>query len=255
MKRQSIHNYFRFAFNFRRLLDGPPIGTAVRGESSLEFALQDFFDRLSELELRVTEVASSDLREILKELSECDIDEKIDEDLSSRIAKECKKFRTTLRSEISLTYAYTTTEKRTDIETLTDNIGRIFAARVFESLPDLCQFDFREAGRCIAFERPTAAAFHLMRAIEGYLKHYYLQIVKRNRLTKPMWHGMVDQLRRRRDSPPEPILNHLDHIRVSFRNPTQHPDARYDIEEVQDLLSLSIDVANRISRDLKVRGK
>jgi len=44
------------------------------------------------------------------------------------------------------------------------------------------------------------------------------------------------------------MLDHLDHIRVSFRNPIQHREARYELEEAQDLLSLSIDALNRMAK-------
>jgi hypothetical protein len=44
------------------------------------------------------------------------------------------------------------------------------------------------------------------------------------------------------------MLDHLDHIHVNFRNPTQHREARYDLEEAQDLLSLSIDALNRMAK-------
>jgi hypothetical protein len=46
--------------------------------------------------------------------------------------------------------------------------------------------------------------------------------------------------------PPPLILQNLDHIRVNFRNPTQHPDKIYDIQEVQDLFGLCVDAANRM---------
>jgi len=50
---------------------------------------------------------------------------------------------------------------------------------------------------------------------------------------------------------PDPlILDHLDHIRRSFRNPTQHPDKIYDIQEAQDLFGLCVDAVNRMSRSV-----
>ena len=47
------------------------------------------------------------------------------------------------------------------------------------------------------------------------------------------------------------LLNNLDNIRQSFRNPTQHPEKIYDIQEVQDLWSLCVDVVNRMSSDIR----
>ena len=38
----------------------------------------------------------------------------------------------------------------------------------------------------------------------------------------------------------------LDHIRSNFRNPTDHPEKIYDIEEVQDLLNVRCDAISRM---------
>ena len=63
-----------------------------------------------------------------------------------------------------------------------------------------------------------------------------------------MWFAMVEELRKKRKTKAHvPLYDHLDHIRVNFRNPTQHPDKTYDIDEVQDLWSLGVDVVNRMA--------
>jgi hypothetical protein len=64
--------------------------------------------------------------------------------------------------------------------------------------------------------------------------------------------ALVQTLRnkKRKPRPDETLLNHLDHIRRNFRNPTDHPDKSYDLDEVQDLFSLVADVLNRIAREL-----
>lgn len=51
-----------------------------------------------------------------------------------------------------------------------------------------------------------------------------------------MWAQMVEQMRAKSLSPPESLLDQLDTLRIHFRNPTQHPEARYDIYEAQELL-------------------
>lgn len=98
----------------------------------------------------------------------------------------------------------------------------------------------------MAFERPTAAAFHLLRATEGVLRHFYCSVVKRNRIDPLLWGPIITALRDRRKPPAASLLANLDNIRVSFRNPTQHPEKIYDIHEVQDLFGLCIEVINRM---------
>jgi hypothetical protein len=46
------------------------------------------------------------------------------------------------------------------------------------------------------------------------------------------------------------IVDHLKNIGQNFRNPTQHPDMIYDIDEVQNLLALCLDVVNRMIKDI-----
>jgi len=72
-------------------------------------------------------------------------------------------------------------------------------------------------------------------------------MIKRDRVKSEMWGPIVQDLKKRNKTKANSTLNnHLDNIRLSFRNPTQHPDAIYDINEVQDLLSVCIDANNRM---------
>ena len=159
--------------------------------------------------------------------------------------------RGTLEAELKGLQAYTVTPKRIDTTKLIEEIPGLLAPDVFSKLPDIARYDLNEAGVCIAFDRPTAAAFHLMRATESVLRAFYHALVKRNRV-REMWGPIIKDLRGRRKARPyEVLLNHLDHIRHSFRNPTQHPDAIYDIHEVQDLWELCIDAINRMSKALE----
>lgn len=111
------------------------------------------------------------------------------------------------------------------------------------------QYDFSEAGKCIAFERPTAAAFHLLRGTESELRELYCYFVKKNRIKPMLWGPMVQALlSHRRAKMNEALLKNLDNIRSSFRNPTQHPEKIYDIQEVQDLWGLCVEVVNKMSK-------
>jgi len=153
--------------------------------------------------------------------------------------------RNTLFAEAQGNVAFILTDKRIDVNKLLSAVPALMAPGVFDSLPDVARYDFMEAGKCIAFELPTAAAFHLLRGTEGMLRHFYCSLVRRGRV-EPLWGPMVESLRRRRTPPPAPLLDNLDNIRRSFRNPTQHPDKIYDIQEVQDLFGLCVDAVNRM---------
>lgn len=181
--------------------------------------------------------------------------------LSSNDAKELKDImkaiRQTLDAEAEGIFALVTTEKRIDVKKLISNVELLMASDVFDFLPNVAKYDFEQAGKCIAFELPTAAAFHLLRGTEDVIRWFYCSIIKRNRLPEKerMWGLMIDQLRRkRRNAPPALLLDHLDYIRNNFRNPTQHPEKIYDMDESQDLFNLCTEAINKVIKCLKDRG-
>ena len=151
-----------------------------------------------------------------------------------------------LSAEAGITNAFILLDKRIDLAKLMDNVPALFSKNTFDKMPDIAKFDFKEAGKCIALERPTAAAFHLLRGTESVLRYYYECTVKRNRTKSLNWGPIVDSLRNQRKPPADALLNNLDNIRLNFRNPTQHPEKIYTLDEVQDLFGLCEDVVNRM---------
>src|SRR5262249_37640137 len=142
----------------------------------------------------------------------------------------------TLSAEASGKITFILSDKKIEVEKLLNKINTLFATGVFDQLDDIAKYDFVEAGKCIAFERPTAAAFHILRATESVLRSLYFRQIKRKRIAVLMWGPMTQELRNKRKKIPTVLINNLDNIRLNFRNPTQHPDKIYDTQEVQDLL-------------------
>ena len=66
-----------------------------------------------------------------------------------------------------------------------------------------------------------------------------------------MWGPMTDELRAKKtNKPDETTLSALDVVRISYRNPTQHPQVKYDIESAQDLLGVCIDLLNKMAKEI-----
>ena len=213
--------------------------------------LTDFLSFLKEHELKVTQrVDGGTIQSHIDKLAALSADEKITAENSKELVELSKKIDPTLDAELQLREAYILTEKQFPLPTLLDHIDRLFWKDVFAFLPLPIQDDFREAGKCIAFERPTAAAFHILRATEGALRIYYRALVKRGFDNEATWGKMVTELRTRKRAS-RILLDSLDNIRNNFRNPTMHPEYSYGIDEVQGLLPLCADSVNRISAELK----
>lgn len=251
MKETDIYTYYAFGYNYGLLGDGFE-GKAIRGgKDSLETALNDFFQKLEELDLRVTLQAATDLKAIAKRIKSASSSGTVTDKLATEVSDAVDGLDKTLDSELQLRKSYIVTPKRFDIDYLLDSPAKLLGEPASKVLPSIVAFDFFSGCRCIAFALPTSAAFHLMRATEGMLRNYYCSIVQRKRVSPLLWGSMTSHLRSRRNGPPKAILDHLDNIRTNFRNPTQHPEARYDLEEAQDLLAVAIDVINRMAREMR----
>lgn len=121
-------------------------------------------------------------------------------------------------------------------------------------LPDQSLYDFRMAGRCLAFEVPTASAFHALRSAEALMIYYYEQLtghawqLPRNR----DWNAYIQHLGK--EGAPTQITNRLDEIRQYERNPILHPDHNVDpdkaltlFEMIGGVMSLMLEETQRIN--------
>ena len=147
--------------------------------------------------------------------------------------------------------------RRIPLNDLLEEPHKILGAGVFDSLTPIAQEDFRQAGRCIAFECPTAAAFHILRCTEECIRVLHKAYFPKIKIEKQAWGELVKNLtsKPRAPKPDLTLLAHLDHLRERFRNPTDHPDKTYEIEEAEGLLHVAVDAIDRCIKDPKVQAR
>ena len=210
------------------------------------------------------ELRKSEFRVSLAGMDNIDVINKIKSDLENKSDNEPigKEMKTSLNhimesienivfSEAKTRKIFVIPQRRYNGDFLLNRYSELLKPNVFEKLSEMAQYDFGSACRCLIFGESTACAFHILRATEDTLKQYYYRYIKNKRLTPPMWSPMTLALRAKKKNKPEPlILNSLDIIRTAYRNPTQHPEVRYDIDSAQDLLGLCIDVLNKMALSL-----
>ena len=249
MKTKSILDYISFGTSLRYLYE---MREGRNVHPNILDSIDRFFLKLREFELPVSERAANKLREFRDLLENKNDDYKISKDEASYLSSITDDVRKTLFAEAEGNFAYIVTDKRIQVDKLLNDVRVLMPPDVFDSLPSIAQYDFEEAGKCIAFERPTAAAFHILRGTEAVLKNLYLNVIKKGCLAKPMWGNMVEALKnRKRNRPPKPLLDDLEKIKDNYRNPTQHPEKIYDIEEAQDLFNSCIGVINQMASFIK----
>ncbi len=249
MKQIDVWTYIKVGTGFRYLQDATK-GRRIHGDSFILENIERFLKILDDFQLHVTRRASVRLRTLQEKLSKKNQDAALSSSEAEELREAVKAIRSTFSAETKGIYSYVVTEKRLDVEKLIHDTKALFAPGVFDQLSDIAQSDFKEAGRCIAFECPTAAAFHLLRGIEGILRQYYIVFIGPTS-ADITWGHITTTLRKKRDKRIDHhTLRHLDHIRSAFRNPTQHPEKTYDIQEIQDLFPLVVDVTNRMISEM-----
>lgn len=120
----------------------------------------------------------------------------------------------------------------------------LFGNEVHDKLGDL-EFDIKEAGKCLALNRHTACVFHLMRVMENVVQLFGGKLGVQSPDEKE-WNPIVCQARGKVNSMSKTdpqrdqyaaILNHLDGVRMAWRNPTMHVRGKYMGEEAEDIFS------------------
>lgn len=107
-----------------------------------------------------------------------------------------------------------------------------------DAIPEAALKDFREAGRCLAFELPTAAAFHVMRSTERTLRKWH-QLVKGlpDENASPEMTVCVNELNA--SGANKKVTRVIDQIRELHRNPTMHPEIFLSVEEALALFDVA----------------
>lgn len=111
--------------------------------------------------------------------------------------------------------------------------------------------DIRSAGRCLAFDTPTAAGFHVLRAVEAVMAEYYKHLTGKN-LPKQNrnWGLYLKRLEKVLKADPK-IHGALDHIRDNYRNPISHPEVTLKEGEAIMLFGLSLSVIELMAEAIR----
>ena len=249
MKHKYIHAYFRFAQNFSAFQ------SCCEGEevAVLQEAISEIDDFLNSEGLSIScRVFEKTLKLAFEEIQE-NSNLYLSKTQCELLVNRTDVLFNTVNAEIFDRPVYVISDKKYTTGKLLENIDSLFHAGVFNGLAEMSRFDLKEGCHCIVFERNTAAAFHILRATEGELRRLFGRLSGRlAEAGSKSWGQVEADLKALSNKPPPELLEQLRHIRLNFRNPTQHPDMRYDSDEAQDLLNLCIDVINRMSKALNV---
>lgn len=122
-----------------------------------------------------------------------------------------------------------------DTSVLTDAGENLFPASLLVKVPEAA-VDVAAATRCLAFELPTAAAFHLHRANEAVLRTYFDYLAgASNRPQSGNMGDFINVLKTKKLGDLK-VLDVLKSIKDLHRNPLMHPDD--SIKSIDEAISL-----------------
>ena len=170
------------------------------------------------------------------------------------IVTNLQTFETVLAAEYALKDTFVVSRK--GIFSTTELIERsefMFSDDVRKLLPDIIR-DIHDAGKCIAFELSTAAAFHLYRATEAAAKQYILKVrgtqvtEKERRFGLGGYAKIMVELR-----VDERISNAVSQLTKLHRNPAIHPEHHLSSDEVIAILGIVQSVIQVMALDIYLR--
>jgi hypothetical protein len=162
------------------------------------------------------------------------------------ITENLKAFETVMAAELQTLDSYFISKK--GIYSTADLIERAEYAlpeAVRASMSDQAILDFKQAGKCLAFDLFTAAGFHSLRATDAAIRAYYAVFIGKPPQPKTRnWGAYIRVLKRCIADPKIPIkpdiktLGLIDHIREMHRNPIIHPEDNLDEDKALNLFDL-----------------
>ncbi len=250
MKPLPLYRYIGFGgiLEFLRLAG---VGRSVHGDGYVLDNINKFINFVEDSDFIVTKETLYDLKKFKEKLEKTPDNQKLTQDEATELFKIMDKILFVIDAESKTKFTFFISEKRIDTKKLLFNMKSLFAKDVFDALPDSIQYDFKESGKCIAFECPTASAFHILRGLEGLLRVLLNKLSPQVNTSQMVWGDLIRGLRSLNIPDLSILLDSLDRIRANYRNPTNHPEKIYNIEEAQDLFNLCVGVVNDIIKYMK----
>lgn len=166
-----------------------------------------------------------------------------------KIKTALTEFEAVLRAELSLIPMYLVTPKAGySLPTLIDMGEDCFPLELQVKVSEAVE-DLQQGARCIAFELPTAAAFHLHRACESVLLKYWDSVTSGAK--RPRNRNMGSILKKLTDNnwgDPK-VRASLENLKNFHRNPIIHPEQ--SIESIDEAIALMNSIHTAVVQMLK----
>lgn len=167
-----------------------------------------------------------------------------------KLKEVLSEYRTVLEAELAAIDAYYVQQQgaySTRILIDSAETALCLPGEILPLLGEEAKRDLREAGRCLVFQLPTAAGFHVARATETVIRALMCAAGcplegQRN------WGAYIRALQEREIS--AGIVHHLEQIKDLHRNPVIHPEVTLTMSEAVALWSICTTLMGTILREI-----
>lgn len=169
------------------------------------------------------------------------------------IASKAKEFETVFLAEFQTLDIYAVSQIGIySTPTLIEHAEHAVPESLRSKLPKRAIEDVQEAGRCLAFQLPTACGFHIIRATEVVLHEYYLVIVEpESEDTLANWGAYIKELKDvNANNDTKKVTAILQQIKDLHRNPIMHPEVVLSPDDAGVLFSTAISVIVTMAQGL-----
>lgn len=162
------------------------------------------------------------------------------------------RFEISMQSDFGTRDTFIVSPKGAYSTTLLAEHGETLASEAARALVPAMEKDLHDAGRCMAFELSTAAAFHLFRAVEAMVSGYgtwvrgkqFTQSEKKKGLG-----GMANLLKEKSLDVDTRITTTIEQVSQLHRNPTMHPEMHISTTEINATLGIVVSVIETVALD------
>ena len=162
------------------------------------------------------------------------------------IPRRLRAFESALANEMPSMPEYIVSKK--GIYSTDDLISRAigyFPLAIQRDVPEQARDDISEAGKCLAYEVPTACSFHLWRAVEETMCAYYVALSGKTvaeGIRDRNWVTIIKALEENNGAPT--VTWFLHHIRASYRTPHTHPEKMVTMDAALSLFGAAASCIN-----------
>lgn len=206
------------------------------------------------IELNSCKPAAKELREAVEEalnrLMFVEPGSEFNQVENSKIRDGLNKFETIFRQECAELATFFVSQKGLySTALLIDKAESVFSESALGRIPEQAIDDINWSGRCIAFELPTAAGFHALRALEAMVLNY---LAKLEIVPRPRNLGVYIDLLRTNGADAQTVAA-VDQLRLLQRNPLMHPEHNLGIGEDIEVFNLCTTAITALVRDMEKR--